>query len=225
MGTDDLFHKRKQRKAASMQRNRARRAPYDRVLVVCEGAKTEPNYFKEIRDDYRLSTANIDICGDECGSDPLSVVNYAIKKFREDPDYDRVYCVIDRDKHTTFDAAIDKLRHTRLGRNISFTAIISVPCFEFWLLLHFMYTTRQFCAPGNASNCDLVIAELNKKARIPGYNKGARNIFTLTKTLLPDAIKHAKQLQQHNISVGANNPATNIHDLIEYLTGLNTRQA
>lgn len=223
MGTDDLFHKRKQRRAASLQRKNAKKAPYDRVLIVCEGAKTEPNYFREIRDAYRLSTANIDICGEECGSDPLSVVNYAIRKFREDPDYDRVYCVFDRDKHVTYDAAIDKLRQTRLGKNSTFTAITSVPCFEFWLLLHFGYTTRQFCAPGNASNCELVIAELNKKGRIPGYNKGARDIFALTKELLPDAIKHANHLQQHNQTTDANSPATNMHELIEYLTGLNKR--
>jgi RloB-like protein len=224
MGSDDLFHKRKQRLAASLQRKKAKKAPYDRVLIVCEGAKTEPNYFREIRDTYRLNTANIDICGEECGSDPLSVVNYAIRNFQKDPDYDRVYCVIDRDKHTTFDAAIDKLRQTRLGKGVSFTAITSVPCFEFWLLLHFGYTTRQFCAPGNASNCELVMAELNKRERILDYTKGARNIFALTKELLPDAIRHAKQLQQDNQTTGANNPATNMHELIEYLTSLNIRQ-
>jgi RloB-like protein len=225
MGKDDLFHKRKERRAASLQRKRSKRAPYDRVLIVCEGSKTEPNYFKEIRDAYRLSTANIDICGEECGSAPLSVVNYAIKRFRDDPDYNCVYCVIDRDKHTTFDAAIDKLSQTRLGKNVKFTAITSVPCFEFWLLLHYCYTTREFCAPGNDSNCELVIAELNKRDRIPGYTKGAQNIFDLTKERLPDAIKHAKRVQQHNLTAGTDNPATNIHELVEYLTSINIRQA
>lgn len=220
MGSDDIFHKRKQRVAASLRRQKAKREPYDRVLIVCEGAKTEPNYLKEIRDTYRLNTANIDICGDECGSDPLSVVNYAIKKFREDHDYDRVYCVIDRDKHTTFDAALDKLRQTKLGKKVVFTAIASVPCFEFWLLLHFIYTTRQFCAPGNSSNCDLVISELNKQGRIPGYAKGVLGIFALTKDLVPAAIKNAKKLQQHNESAGTKMPSTNMHELIEYLINL-----
>jgi hypothetical protein len=223
MGTDNLFHKRNQRGAASLQRKLNRKAPYDRVLIVCEGAKTEPNYFKEIRNAYRLSTANIDICGEECGSGPLNVVNYAIEKFRKEPDYDRVYCVIDRDKHTTFDAAIDKLRQTKLRKNATLMAIISVPCFEFWLLLHFNYTTRQFCAPGTASNCELVVAELNNWKRIPGYNKGAQNIFDLTKGKLLDAIKHAKQLQHYNQSTGVNNPATNMHELIEYLISLKDR--
>lgn len=222
MGSDNLFHKRKQRVAASLKRKKAKKAPYDRVLIVCEGAKTEPTYIREIRDTYRLSTANIDICGEECGSDPLSVVNYAIKKFREDPDYNRVYCVIDRDKHSTFDAALDKLRQTKLGKDVLFVAVTSVPCFEFWLLLHFGYTTRQFCAPGNASNCELVLSELNKKGRIPGYKKGASNIFDLIKEMLPDAIKNARQLQQHNQATGNSHPSTNMHELIEYLIRLNT---
>lgn len=224
MGSDDLFHKRKKRDAASLKRKKAKRAPYDRVLIVCEGAKTEPNYLKEIRDVYRLNTTNIDICGDECGSDPMSVVKYAIKKYRKDKDYDRVYCMIDRDKHTNFDAAMDKLRQTKLGKGVTFAAIISVPCFEFWLLLHFVYTTRQFCAPGNLSNCELVIGELEKNGRIPGYRKEAHNIFTLTKDRLQTAIKNAKQLQQHNQTTGTNNPTTNIHELIEYLINLNAPQ-
>jgi hypothetical protein len=40
MGTDDLFHKRKARKAESHRRKKAMRAPYERVLIVCEGMKT-----------------------------------------------------------------------------------------------------------------------------------------------------------------------------------------
>lgn len=42
MGSDNLFHKRKERKAASLRRAKAKRSPYDVVLIVCEGAKTEP---------------------------------------------------------------------------------------------------------------------------------------------------------------------------------------
>lgn len=43
MGTDNLFHKRKERKAESLRRRRTMKAPYDVVLIVCEGEKTEPN--------------------------------------------------------------------------------------------------------------------------------------------------------------------------------------
>jgi hypothetical protein len=37
MGTDNLFHKRKARQAADLRRRKARREPYAKVLIVCEG--------------------------------------------------------------------------------------------------------------------------------------------------------------------------------------------
>jgi len=42
MGSDDLFHKRKSRKVAALRRQEHKREPYDLVLIVCEGGKTEP---------------------------------------------------------------------------------------------------------------------------------------------------------------------------------------
>lgn len=113
MGTDNLFHRRKERKAESLRRRQAMKAPYDVVLIVCEGGKTEPNYFNELKKAFRLSNANIKVCGR--GADPLSVVNFAIETFREEPEFDRVYCVFDRDRHTTYPAALDKIRHIRLS--------------------------------------------------------------------------------------------------------------
>lgn len=47
MGTDDLFHKRRAKKAKDLRRRKARRDPYDKVLIVCEGSKTEPYYFTD----------------------------------------------------------------------------------------------------------------------------------------------------------------------------------
>lgn len=50
MGTDNLFHKRKAKKAGDLARRKARRAPYAKELIVCEGEKTEPYYFKSLKD-------------------------------------------------------------------------------------------------------------------------------------------------------------------------------
>lgn len=38
-----------------LEREDAQRKSYDRVLIVCEGKKTEPQYFKDIRQFYQLS--------------------------------------------------------------------------------------------------------------------------------------------------------------------------
>jgi len=90
MGTDNLFHRKKERKAELLRRRRAMKASYDVILIVCEGEKTEPNYFSELKKAFRLSNANVRICGR--GADPLGVVNFAIESFRQEPEFDRIYC-------------------------------------------------------------------------------------------------------------------------------------
>jgi len=218
MGTDDLFHRRKAREAESLRRKAAKRAPHDVVLIVCEGSKTEPYYFNGLRNHLRLSNANIVIADKTAGSDPLSVVNYAIERHKKDPFYDRVYCVFDRDKHTTYDAALDKARATRLKKGATLHVITSIPCFEIWLLLHFGFTSRPYSAAGASSNCALVETEL--KLLIAGYQKGSRNIFELVKDQLNDAITNARRLDAFHQTSGTDNPSTKIHELVESLQNL-----
>jgi len=219
MSPDQLFKKHQVRGEASLRRQKARRAPYDIVLIVCEG-KTEKNYFSGLRDFYKLSNANIIICDDRHGSDPLSVVNCAIDNYKKDKGYDRVYCVFDRDKHNTFHDALQKLKHSRCKRKLH--GIISEPCFEFWMLLHYKYTTQPFCAAGDESNCDKVISAL--KEFMPDYQKGDRNVFEKTKAMTDTAINHAKKVMQYHQTSGTKNPSTGIYLLVEYLSGIKALQ-
>jgi len=216
MGTDNLFHKRKERKAELLRRRRAMKEPYDVILIVCEGEKTEPNYFTELKKAFRLSNANVRICGR--GSDPLSVVNFAIETFQREPEFDRVYCVFDHDRHTTYHIALDKVKRTRLGKGSKIFAIPSVPCFEFWLLLHFIYTTRPFDVPPGDSICSRVIEELKKY--LPAYQKGDQDIFNNIQDRLDNAITNASRVQQFHQTSGTDNPSTLVHSLVEYLRDL-----
>ena len=58
------------------------REPYDRVLIVCEGERTEPLYLGELADHYRLSTANFKVVGR--GADPKTVVREAKEQLRNE---------------------------------------------------------------------------------------------------------------------------------------------
>jgi hypothetical protein len=97
MGTDNLFHKRRAKSAKGLQRRTAKRDAYDKVLIVCEGEKTEPHYFHGLRNHYGLSTANVEVCG-ECGPDPNSVLSFAKQRYREEKDagdpFDKVFCCV-----------------------------------------------------------------------------------------------------------------------------------
>jgi hypothetical protein len=217
MGNDQLFHKRKARTAVSLKRKKARRSPYDMVLIVCEGEKTEPNYFKALIDDLLLNTANIVIAKNVAGSSPRTIADFALKEYKKEKEYDRVYCVFDKDRHTTYDNALDKIRRARLSKGHSILATTSVPCFEFWLLLHFIYTTKQFDI-GPGSICANVISDL--KTHLPGYAKGDIDIYQATKNQLDNAIKNCKRVARHCDTAGTDMPSTNIHDLVEYLRNL-----
>lgn len=166
-----LRQKMKEKRAAAHERKRQPREPYDVVLIVCEGEKTEPYYLESLRNSLRLSNANIRICGKECGSAPISVVKFAMEEFRANKGvYNKVYCVFDKDKHDSYDEAKAKIAATKLSNGATLHAVISIPCFEVWILLHFIYTTRSFTAAGHDSNCALVLRELKK--HIIDYEKG-----------------------------------------------------
>jgi len=217
MGTDNLFHIKKARLAESHRRNKARRAPYERILIVCEGKKTEPNYFKDFRKTFGLNRINVVIADKKHGLDPMSLVKYAIAEYKKEPDFNHVYCVFDQDKHQTYDAALDKISAYRMKRGATLHPITSIPCFEIWLLLHFTYTNRSFCAACDDSNCALLIADLKKY--IPAYEKGAANIFIGDERLVT-AISRAKMLEEFHATSGTDNPSTKFYLLVEHLMSL-----
>ena len=217
MGSENLFHKRKARRAKSLRRKKARRASYDTVLIVCEGEKTEPHYFMELRDDLKLNSANIEITGNTGGSSPMNVVEYGFKHYEE---YDQTFCVFDKDRHTNYQAALNKIRDKRQRKGHVLRSITSVPCFEFWLLLHFRKTTRDFDT-GSGSICDRVITEL--KRHLPNYAKGARGVYVHTMDRIADAVNRAEEVMQYCESAGTDHPSTRIHELVVYLKGLKKR--
>nr|VFJ63086.1 MAG: RloB-like protein [Candidatus Kentron sp. FW] len=192
---------------------------HDYVLIVCEGKKTEPHYFKELRRKYQLGTVNIEITAAD-GTDPMSVVRTARdkqeskKKTRKRP-FDRVYCVFDRDEHTNFDDAFQRIATLQKQ---GFRTARSWPCFEFWLLLHFRYTRSPFERDGSrtaAQNCENTL-----KSEISNYRKGEKGVFSKLLPRLEEAKKNATRAREDAENTGENNPSTEIHELVGYLQKL-----
>ena len=173
MGSEDLFHKRKARSSAALQRQQRERSRMPRFLIVCEGTKTEPHYLRELRDTLRIRPQMVCIAPND-GSSPNRVVDHALWLYQEDAEggdaYDKVYCVFDRDRHSTFDAAVQRTKDLSAGGS-PLEAITSTPCFEVWLLLHFGYTDQPFHAAGKKSVGDQVVAALKAKPGFAKYGK------------------------------------------------------
>ncbi len=199
MGTDDLFKKRKAGNTEKLKRKKKSREPYDKLLIVTEGKKTEPNYLNVLRDYLKLSQANIHI-DPNSDSTPTSVVRYAKKMIDSQPindPYNHVFCVMDKDQHTDFNQALDQIRefNNRNGnKSPKLYPIVSTPCFEYWLLLHHTYITRSFYTGGN-SPCDNVVTELKKY--ITNYRKNDKNcMLQLVENNLEQAIVNAENARK-----------------------------
>ncbi|MBA6231989.1 MULTISPECIES: RloB family protein [unclassified Colwellia] len=219
MGTDNLFHKRKAKASDGLERRKARRASYDKVLIVCEGEKTEPNYFNELINFYKLNTANVEIDG-TCGSSPKSVFERALELYQKEEckgdAFDKVYCVFDKDSHGTYDETLIRISAQK-PRGV-FHSAISVPCFEYWLLLHFQYTTKPYHATGSSSIGNEVLKDL--KAVFPEYAKGSDDIFERLSGQLEFAKSNAQRSLAHALTDHTDNPTTYIHELVDYLQKL-----
>lgn len=219
----------KERQRLQLERKQGRRASYDRILIVSEGGKTEPNYFREIRAAYRLHTANVEVHPSQFGTAPAQVVQYAQTLFEHGDRhknippraFEKVFAVFDRDDHESyFDAlrlaeSLDGKLRNDARQPVAFKAIASVPCFELWLLLHYVDVQ----APMHR---DEVLRSL--KHYIPGYEKGAGGMFAMTRDQLGAADRRAVSLANRFNAYTCPEPFTDVGELVRLLTSLRIQQ-
>ena len=222
MGSEDLFHRRKARDGAALQRQKHERARNKRYLIICEGTKTEPHYLQELLDDLRIRPQTARIAPND-GVSPDRVVAHALALYEEDEltgdAFDQVYCVFDRDRHTTFDAAVQRTKDlTAAGK--PFVAITSTPCFEVWLLLHFRYSDQPFHPAGRKSVGDQVVSSLKTMPGFAKYGKGQKGVYGQLKDKLADALTHAERLRRHGAAMGSINPTTDADELVKAIKAL-----
>jgi len=108
-----------------------------RILVVCEGTKTEPNYFEAFKQDLPPNVVRLDICGE--GANTLSLVTRA-KEIRDgqsggDYPFDQTWVVFDRDSFAPAD--FDNAIH--MAESAGMCCAWSNEAFELWYVLHFEY--------------------------------------------------------------------------------------
>lgn len=223
MGQDNQA---KHRQAArDLKRREAVRRPYDRLLIVCEGEKTEPNYLLEIQHAYRLATAHVKVLHSQFGTTPQQVLDYALTVFKEGDrargicarEFDRIVVVFDRDQHQTYHAALAKAEAQRgklrndNGAAMPVDVVASVPCFELWLLLHF----EDVHAPLHRHE-----ALERLKVHLPGYEKGGAGHWAATQDFLDAATLRAQRLAEVNNAFDGTQPYTAMYELVSRLVHL-----
>ena len=171
-----------------------------RFPIVCEGEKTEPNYFRK----FRVPGLVLDIHGR--GLDPKNLIREAVTR-RTDDEYDQVWCVFDRDSWTVddFNGALSSARERGIR------AACSNEAFELWYLLHFNYHDTAIPLAEYIIRLDKVLGHT--------YAKNSTEIYGELANRMGTALKNAAMLlaQYSPLNPAANNPATTVHLLVEEL--------
>ena len=193
-----------------------RQAPAN-YLIVCEGKKTEPNYFnglkRRINEKYEnkvdVLIPNIDVKG--TGMNTTSLVKYTQKTVNHaNKVYGQVWVVFDKDDYNDeqFDSAID---------NCNYNMAWSNPNFELWLLAHFKKVNRYVSK-------DDVLQELSKEFQKKGlgdYTKNDINIFdkVTSEGKLHTATKNCEFMEELNKDGQASqrNPMTKVYKIVDGL--------
>jgi hypothetical protein len=185
--------------------------PQAQVLVICEDTKSCKSYLEDAKAHFRAN-ALIEIVN-VGHTDPRGIVEKAIERKAK---YDRLYCVIDRDTHPTFDEAVNLARSCA-----KVSMIVSHPCYEFWLYLHFQYSRKAYMRSGGASPGQQMLRALKQLEGMAEYDKGkVHNLFQVLLPRLPQAILNAEKAAAEAKEVGEPNPSTGIHLLLEEFESL-----
>jgi hypothetical protein len=201
----------KKRRLEKRSRNRRYEKPL--ILIVCEGEKTEPNYFKG----FRLATKDVvDINISGIGKNTVSLIKETerIKKDLEkknDIKYNQIWCVFDRDSFSAnnFNNAIEMANAKR------FNVAYSNEAFEIWYLLHFQFFITGF-------DRKLLVKKLNTLLNSEfgyKYKKNDERMYELLKEKQEIAIENSKKLIAHHKEVSClnpekNNPSTTVYELV-----------
>ena len=202
MGHDELFRKRKA--LTRLKDTRKLR----RILIVCEGEKTEPNYFRRFPENPEVYDL-IDIHG--TGYNTVSLVNEAIRlkneaQKRKEP-YIEAWCVFDKDD---FSAELFINAILVAGRN-QIKCAYSIEAFEIWYMLHYHYYDA-------ALSREQYKEKITKLLGKP-YQKNDSEMYQLLQKRQKAAIQNAQKLylRQSGQPLREQNPVTTVFRLVERL--------
>ncbi len=194
-----------------------------RILIVCEGEKTEPAYFKSFHMMKNSGGLVFDITNDGGGINTMNVVNKAIElrdiAEKNKRPYDSVWTVFDRDSFepAKFDNAINK------AASNSIQCAWSNEAFELWYIYHFDNRTTPMSRKDYKDRITACVRDaLNDKNF--KYKKNDPNMrFILRKCGCDEkrAISWAENQSKQFVetSYHEQNPCTTVYKLVRLLRG------
>ena len=200
------------------ERKQGTRDQIVRFLIVCEGEKTEPNYFKAFIDNRRSEVKEVNVKG--CGCSTCQLINEA-KKIREKLErerpvsFDRVWLVFDKDEFKDFNKAIEDAK--KEGMNCAW----SNQAFELWYVLHFQYLVTGVDRKQYIEMIEDKVRKASKNKKFE-YKKNDEGFYQILQEHGDEeqAIKRAQKLRKirgEKKNYAAHNPRTEVDLLVDEL--------
>lgn len=191
------------------------------ILIVGEGQETEPNYFHGLKKEEVVSAKFAVKVRKGHGRSAEDVVNEVIDYKKgaraRDQEYDEVWCVLDVEGPSKRDSLN---RAVTLAEKNGITLCLSNPCFEIWLLSHFVKQARSY------NDCDAVIVELNKHWRDhwnQDYRKNDEHVYERVSALTQTGLENAEWVRKtHHAGkrdTADANSSTEVYRLVRRLLG------
>ena len=199
-------------KLEQRKRSQNKRRTNSVVVIACEGNnETETIYFRN----YKSRKCNIKFSTGR-HTDPLGMVNDLINYIKKEDikaEYgDKMYLLMDTDVNQNKQKQIDEVKKICMQNGIEL--ITSTPTFEYWYILHYQYTTK------NYRDSKQVKTEL--KSLIPSYSESL-DIYPIIKGKTDTAIKNSKKVEKYQASSGNSidsdnaNPHSSVYKVVEEL--------
>ncbi len=196
-------------------------------LIVCEGEKSEPNYFESLKD--ALPKGVLDVCDFKIigtGNNTNSLVTKAMQlrekwQIQTGRTIDKLWIVFDKDSFTlhSFNSAIQ----TCIANAPNVEAAWTNEAFELWYLLHFHFYNTGI---SRKQYQNLIESNFIEKGLANyKYKKNSIEMFLLLEEHgnREDAIRNATNLERHfagTANYAHQNPCTKVHHLVAELFGL-----
>ena len=203
-----------------LRRQTKTRETRKRFLIVCEGEKTEVNYFKAFTVPKKIE---VTVRGE--GKNSLSLVNKAIQiidNLKKDDSFDQIWCVFDKDNCSK--EQFNQAEGLAKQKNIKIA--YSNEAFEIWFILHFQYLD---IATSRSEYLTILTNQmkkyglLNKKEK---YEKNREDMYEKLKPYQTTAITNAAKLIQDRDEAKKHpfdaNPSTTVQELVQELN-INSR--
>lgn len=211
--------KREKREAkAAKKRKVAIREKIVRFLIVCEGERTEPNYFKGLVKDKYSEVRSEEIIGE--GRSTCALIKRAeeIKEKLEQSrqlKFDRVWVVFDKDDFNDFNEAI------ALAARKGYKTAWSNEAFELWYLLHFIYLDAAISRDAYIVKLENEIRKFENYKNFH-YRKNHPDIYELLKTIGNESLAKLRAAKLrfmfgNDQDYKNHNPSTWVDQLVEEL--------